>query len=296
MKKQKQRNPLRRRVMRELRDELGKYIVIFLLLTLTISMVSGFLVAAGSMSQAYDESFETYNIEDGHFTTARQLSRAQRKAVQELGITVYDLNYVEQPLADNRTMRIFADRTEVNRVCVMKGTLPTAADEIAIDRMYADNNALSIGDTITSADGAHIWRITGLVALSDYSALFQDNNDTMFDSVQFGVAIVTPEGFDALGTDHINWCYAWKYAAPPASETAQKRCASKFRARSRRWTWAHTFSACCARKCPPRLRRRRSRHRPSPRAPTRSIASAAAAARTTLTPTPATITPAARRI
>ena len=222
VKEQKQRNPLRRRVMRELRDELGKYIVIFLLLTLTISMVSGFLVAAGSMSQAYDESFETYNIEDGHFTTARQLSRAQRKAVQELGITVYDLNYVEQPLADNRTMRIFADRTEVNRVCVMKGTLPMAADEIAIDRMYADNNALSIGDTITSADGAHIWRITGLVALSDYSALFQDNNDTMFDSVQFGVAIVTPEGFDALGTDHINWCYAWKYAALPASETEQK--------------------------------------------------------------------------
>ena len=220
--RKKQKNPLRRRVLRELRDELGKYIVIFLLMTLTISVASGYLVATGSMMQAYNDSFETYNVEDGHFITAKQLSRAQRKSVQELGISVYDLNYVEQPLADNRTMRIFAERTEVNGVCLMKGELPTAADEIAIDRMYADNNELTVGDSITSADGSTTWRITGLVALSDYSALFQDNNDTMFDAVQFGVAIMTPEGFDALGTDHINWCYAWKYDVSPVDDAEEK--------------------------------------------------------------------------
>lgn len=222
VKKQKQKSPLRRRVLRELRDEFGKYLVIFILLTLTISMVSGFLVAAGSMIQAYDESFEIYNIEDGHFTTAKQLSRAQRKAVQQLGISVYDLNYVEQPMENSRTMRIFAPRTEVDRVCLMQGGMPTEADEIAVDRMYADNNGLVIGDSLTSADGAMTWRITGLVALSDYSALFQDNNDSMFDSVQFGVAIVTPEGFDALGTDRLNWCYAWKYDTPVEDETEEK--------------------------------------------------------------------------
>ena len=31
------------------------------------------------------------------------------------------------------------------------------------------------------------WKITGLVALSDYSCLFQNNSDTMFDAVKFGV-------------------------------------------------------------------------------------------------------------
>lgn len=35
----------------------------------TIGMVSGFLVADGSMIQAYNEGFEKYNIEDGNFRT-----------------------------------------------------------------------------------------------------------------------------------------------------------------------------------------------------------------------------------
>ncbi len=50
-----------------------------------------------------------------------------------------------------------------------------------MDRMYADNNELKVGDTVKS--GKKTFRITGLVALSDYSALFQNNNDTMFDAV-----------------------------------------------------------------------------------------------------------------
>ena len=57
------KNPLRKRIFRELRGEAGKYIVIFLLLAMTISLVSGFLVADGSMIAAYNESFEKYNVE-----------------------------------------------------------------------------------------------------------------------------------------------------------------------------------------------------------------------------------------
>ncbi len=62
--------------------------------------------------------------------------------------------------------------------------------EIAIDRMYAVNNKLSIGDTIKSKN--HLLKICGLVALPDYSALFENNSDTMFDAIKFGVAVVQP--------------------------------------------------------------------------------------------------------
>ena len=62
------KNPLNKRVFRELKNDLGKYIALFLFLTLTIGFVSGFLVAGSSMTDAYNKSFEKYNIEDGHFT------------------------------------------------------------------------------------------------------------------------------------------------------------------------------------------------------------------------------------
>ena len=52
----------------------------------------------------------------------------------------------------------------------MQGKMPEKADEIAIDRMYADNNELKVGDDLKV--GKQTLKITGLVALSDYSALF----------------------------------------------------------------------------------------------------------------------------
>lgn len=69
------KNPLRKRLLRELKSEFGKYLVIFLLLAGTISLVSGFLVADGSLLIAYNEGFERYNIEDGNFRLARRPTR-----------------------------------------------------------------------------------------------------------------------------------------------------------------------------------------------------------------------------
>ena len=54
------KNPLRKRLLRELRQEMGKYLVVFILMVATIGFVSGFLVADGSMLIAYDNSFEKY--------------------------------------------------------------------------------------------------------------------------------------------------------------------------------------------------------------------------------------------
>ena len=207
------KNPLRKRLLRELKSELGKYLVIFLLLAGTISLVSGFLVADGSMIIAYNEGFEKYNIEDGNFRLGEKANKAQLKAIQELGVTVYDLFYAEEALTNGSTLRIYSNRDQVDLVCLMDGAMPTGTDEIAIDRMYADNNGLTIGDRLES--GARSWNITGLVALSDYSCLFSDNNDSMFDAVKFGVAIVTPEMFTNFSKDELYWNYAWKYDVSP---------------------------------------------------------------------------------
>ena len=77
------RSPLNKRLFRELRGEFGKYLVIFILMTLTIGMVSGFLVADGSMIQAYEESFEKYNIENGHFRTEKKMNNAQIQDIED---------------------------------------------------------------------------------------------------------------------------------------------------------------------------------------------------------------------
>ena len=214
------KSPLRKRIPRELKGEIGKYLVVFILMVATIGMVSGFLVADGSMIQAYNEGFEKYNIEDGNFRTGERLYRGQREAIEEEGVKIYENYYIEDSLSNGSTMRFFKNRTEVDKVCLMDGELPLKTGEIAIDRMYADNNALNIGDILD--DGTKSWTITGLVALSDYSCLFQNNNDSMFDSVKFGVGIVTDEEFDLLDQDKLQYNYAWTYNEKPKTELEEK--------------------------------------------------------------------------
>lgn len=214
------KNPLHKRLPREIRSEFGKYIVIFLLMVATIGFVSGFLVADNSMLLAYQDGFEKYNIEDGNFRTADRIYRSQREDIEKLGITLYENYYIEATLDNESTMRFFKNREEINKVCLMKGELPKAAGEVAIDRMYADNNRLAVGDTITS--GERSWKITGLVALSDYSCLFQNNSDSMFDAVKFGVGVVTPEEFDTLNQDKLQYNYSWKYEQEPTDEVEEK--------------------------------------------------------------------------
>ena len=156
------------------------------------------------------------------------MNRAQQKEIAKSDVTLYENFYAEPVLTNGSTMRIFKNREEVNRVCLMKGEFPESADEIAIDRMYADNNELSVGDIITEEEGRREWKITGLVALSDYSCLFSDNNDSMFDAVKFGVGIVTEEAFDTFNTDNMTCNYSWKYGKEPKGETEEKNVAEDF--------------------------------------------------------------------
>lgn len=215
------KSPLRKRIPRELKGEFGKYLVVFLLMVLTIGFVSGFLVADGSMLKAYDESFDKYNIENGNFRTAEKVYRSQWKDIEAAGVTLYENYYIEEDLDNGSTMRFFKNREKVNKVCLMKGEMPSGQGEIAIDRMYADNNSLQVGDT--PIRGKKSWKITGLVALSDYSALFQNNNDSMFDSVKFGVGIVTPEEFETLDQEKLQYNYAWIYNQQPKDEKEEKK-------------------------------------------------------------------------
>lgn len=224
------KNPLWRRIPKELKEEFGKYIVIFLFMVITTGMVSGFLVAGDSMKQTYDQSFDKYNVEDGHFALKSAATDDMKKAIEDEGVTLYDMPYYDLAMKkknsddDGRTLRIFEVRHEINKMCTMKGSLPGSDDELAIDRMFAENNDIEIGDELEV--GGRDYKVCGYVALSDYSTMFQNNNDTMFDATIFGVAVVTGTEFDSLPEKGREWSYAWKYNdGMPDDEKDEKKLA-----------------------------------------------------------------------
>lgn len=216
------KNPLIKRLPRELKSEFGKYIVIFTFMIIVIGFVSGFMVASGSLMKIYNESFEKYNIEDGNFELYAEADDTALENIENDGrIKIYKNFYIERETKEvDSTLRIYRNREEIDKVCVMEGELPDGENEIAIDRMYADNNSLSVGDKITV--GGKELTISGFVALSDYSALYASPSDMMFDAIKFGVAIMTDEGFDAMGESGFHYNYSWKYNTPPADDIEAK--------------------------------------------------------------------------
>ena len=56
------RNPIHKRVLRELWIDRGKYLVLFLFLVISIGFASGYFVADGSMLRTYNESFDRYRM------------------------------------------------------------------------------------------------------------------------------------------------------------------------------------------------------------------------------------------
>ena len=353
MSKKKVRNPLIKRIPKELIGDWKKYLVVFLFLVLTIGFVSGMYVANESMLQSAADGVNEYKQEDGHFELKKQaddallsaietgekadvkqyyLDEAKKKldkkfpkkfkstfdekfkskfdaqfsaqvkqtlvaqgmdeqtvaamlpaavkqaktegtyknaydkAYSSAYTDAYDKAYdeawkkaqdkIEDKYADaeekyelndpdfkatktivyenffrneeedynndgkkDGTIRVFPQTEDINLACLLKGSFPQTKDEIAIDRMHADNVGVTVGDTITIS--GETYKIVGLLAYVNYSTLHEKTTDLMFDALKFDVAMVTPEGFDRLHKS-VHYTYAWKYENEPEDDAQEK--------------------------------------------------------------------------
>ena len=249
-------NPLIKRIPRELTGDWSKYLVVSLFLILMIGFVSGMYVANGSMMKAADEGVVKYKLEDGHFelkdkaddelilsiqsgekADVKQYYLDKAKAELDdpdfntVPVRIYENFYKnEEENNDNDgvsdgNVRVFVKNDEVNLACLMEGDFPATEDEIAIDRMHADNAGIQVGDIITV--GGQTYRIVGLIAYVNYSTLHEKNTDLIFDALKFDVAMVTEGGFDRLH-HAIHYTYAWQYEEKPADEKEEKRLSDDF--------------------------------------------------------------------
>ncbi len=244
-------NPLIKRIPKELIGDWKKYLIVFAFLVLTIGFVSGMYVANESMMKAADESVTKYDREDGHFEWSEKadsdlikdvesgeqvdmsaITGKEEEDASDVPVIIYE-NFFRNEKEDNNndgkndgTVRVFAKTDNINLACVLDGRLPENENEIAVDRMHADNVDLKVGDTIRV--GGEKFEVVGLIAYVNYSTLHEKTTDLIFDAIKFDVAMVTDEGFDRLG-ESIHYAYAWKYKDAPADEKEEKALSDDFR-------------------------------------------------------------------
>jgi len=211
------KNPLNKRLPRELAKDATKYAAIFILMVLLISICSGMRVSNESLKTAYYESFDKYTLEDGHITFDKPLPDEIRKVFEEkASMKLYDNVYFDEEATTGAVVRVYKQDSEVNKPCLLDGKLPESDSEIAVDRLFLKNNDMKIGDVLTI--NKKTLEIVGMVALPNYSTLFENNTDSMFDSKNFTIAVMTESGFNAVNSRKIKYNYAWIYDSAPADD------------------------------------------------------------------------------
>ncbi len=204
------RNPLNKRIPRELKKNAGRYISVFLLLTATITIGSAFMSVMESMDSSLKNNQNDARIEDGQFTLDAKADEETLAELEEYGINVSNNIYkTVEEFDGNATLRLFINREEMNLVSVFEGTLPTTADEIAMDRLFAKNRDINVGDSVTIADKNY--KMTGTISLPDYNSLFKDNSAILMETQNFGPCVMTQEGFDEIENQKITYCYSYRF-------------------------------------------------------------------------------------
>ena len=190
------RKILRKRVPRELRENLFRYLALGLLIILCMYVVVGLIGAADTVITGGAAAAEANHVEDGEFTVFVPLTDAQRETFAREGVTLEAQFYLDFSQEGAGTLRVFKNRKEINLVIVEQGAPAKADDEVVLEKRYCAEHGLSVGDEIEI--GGKTFTIAGIGCTPDYEAPFKELSDSTVDSAGFGPAFVTEGAYDAL--------------------------------------------------------------------------------------------------
>ena len=161
-----------------------------------------------AVDEEWDDISKEYNLED---------------EIDPVPVIIYE-NFFRNETEDydkdgtvDGTIRVYRSDAKIDFAAFLEGRAPENSDEIAIDRMHADNVGVGVGDTISV--GGKEYLVTGLLSYVNYLTLHESNTDIMFDAFGFDVAMVTPEGFEQMRA-RVHYNYAYKYVNEPSDKVA----------------------------------------------------------------------------
>lgn len=205
------RNPLMKRILRNIKRDWTKHLGLFVMLTVTILVGTPFNVVLEVVSESVDNNETECRMEDGQFECAAPISAATEEYFAGLDATLATNFYFKDEAWDgDSTLLVFDTKDKLNIPVLFDGRFPVQTDEIVFDRVALRNHGLEIGDT--TVIGGRTYKVVGTAAFTDYSSLFKNNTDLMMNTETFGVAMVSHAGFEAIeDSNSVVHRYSYRY-------------------------------------------------------------------------------------
>ena len=160
-------------------------------------------------------------IEDGQFEVMSPISEDAINKMGNIGINVYSNYYSSVNNFDgDAKLLLFNEREYINLPSVFEGELPNEEYEIAIERLFARNRGIEIGDELTLY--GEKYTVTATIAIPDYNSLFKNNQDLLMNTTDFGLILVTKEGFANFDENTITYRYSYVFKDNNLSDADEK--------------------------------------------------------------------------
>ena len=186
---------LRKRVFRNLKKHFVRYLMLGLMIAMGIFLVvtivgSGETLTRGTMNLA-----ENTNLEDGEFEVFVPLTDGEIEHIRDMGNDIEEQFYFDYVMEDEEkgTVRLFKVREKINKIHYISGSEPADKSEVVIEKRYAEEHDLNVGDDFEIADVTY--RISGIGVVSDYDGPFKEISDTSCNSKSFGIVYLTEEAY-----------------------------------------------------------------------------------------------------
>ncbi len=187
---------LSKRIPREFRSNLPKYIALLLLIVLCMYLVTAMVASSETIIIRTDEHNAVNHVEDGQFTTFLPLTDEQEKGITDKGVTLERMYSLDIKAEDGSTLRVMKNRRNIDLVELISGKYPADDNEVVVERRYAEEHSLDVGDKLTVGGTEYI--VCGIGASPDYDAPYQNMSDMAVSSRNFGLIFVTDSEYERV--------------------------------------------------------------------------------------------------
>ncbi len=185
-----------KRALRDLKAGWARYIALSLLIIFSIFIVVSLMGAAVTVMDTTEVNDRECAREDGEFSVFVPLRNTELAQITDKGVSVEKMFFADYSLGENKVLRVFKVRENINKISLIEGRLPEKDDEAVIERRYSDVNEIKVGDKITV--GKREFTVTGIGATPDYNTIVKKLSDSVSDSRYFGLLFVTSNAYEEL--------------------------------------------------------------------------------------------------
>ena len=198
---------LDKRIKRELLKNGVRNLLMIIIIVLSMMLVVSLCSSTDSITASIEDMWKECNVEDGSFETYVPLSNRNFRDLSELNVYVEEAFYSDIETYGS-IIRVFPNRKYIDLAYPEYGSLPKNDDELFLEKMYAKNHNISVGDAFYIGD-RQFW-VSSIGCLPDYGYVKRNSSDVAPND-EFGIVVLTESAFNQVSAgNNLKYHYTFK--------------------------------------------------------------------------------------